>query len=397
MKKLKILTFTTLYPHAGHPTLGIFVEERLRHLHATKEVELKVIAPIPWFPITHPRLNPYAWQGRHTPHLESRHQIEIQHPRYFLVPKLSMNLAPLSLAMASLPYLKKLLAQGYDFDLIDAHYFFPDGVAATILGKMLNKPVIITARGSDLNQIPSYFFPRQMIHWAANRAAGIITVCSALKKILVDDMAVAASKVTVLRNGVDLEKFMPKPRSQLRKRLGLQRPTLLSVGYLIERKGHDLIIEAMQQLPETDLIIVGDGPLLEKLKSLARKFGVRERVRFLGAVPQRELADYYAAADLLVLASSREGWANVLLEAMACGTPVVASRVWGTPEAVCAPQAGLLLNERTADGIAKGVKTLLTTPPERSETRRYAEQFSWLKTTQGQLALFNKISDANSK
>jgi teichuronic acid biosynthesis glycosyltransferase TuaC len=393
MNKTKILTFTTLYPHAGHPSLGIFVEERLRHLKAMETVKIKVVAPLPWFPITHQKLNPYAWQARNSPKQESRHGLEIHHPRYFLIPKLSMNLAPLSIAMASLPHLKRIIDRGYDFDLIDAHYFFPDGVAAIILGKLLNKPVVITARGSDLNQIPSYFLPRQMIRWAANEAAGLITVCAALKKILVEKMGIAEEAVSVLRNGVDLDRFQPQPRSSLRKRLGLHRPTLLSVGYLIERKGHDLVIAAMRDLPDIDLLIAGDGPLRESLHTLACQHGVADRVKFLGGLPQTTLIDYYCGADALILASSREGWANVLLEAMACGTPVLASRVWGTPEAVSAPAAGLLMPERSVQGVIKGVETLLSQPPSRTETRRYAEQFSWTKTSQGQHDLFLKIRD----
>ncbi|MBF0453816.1 MAG: glycosyltransferase family 4 protein [Magnetococcales bacterium] len=390
---MKILTFTTLYPHPGHPTLGVFVEERLRHLHASNQVDLKIVAPLPWFFLTHPRLNPYAWQGRHCPKKESRHGLEINHPRYFLIPKVSMNLAPFTLALSTLPLLRRMIAEGYDFDLIDAHYFYPDGVAAALLGKMLNKPVVITARGSDINQIPRSFLPRQMIRQAAKEAKAMITVCGALKKSLVEEIGVEPEKVTVLRNGVDLKKFHPQERSSLRKRLGINGPTLLSVGYLIERKGHDLVIAALTSLPGMALLIAGDGPLREQLQSQAQRLGVADRVRFVGQLPQAELIDYYAAADLLVLASSREGWANVLLESMACGTPVVASRVWGTPEAVCSEAAGVLMDERSAEGVAQGVKAVLASNPDREATRRYAEQFSWDNTTQGQLDLFHTIID----
>jgi teichuronic acid biosynthesis glycosyltransferase TuaC len=395
MKKPKILTFTSLFPHAGNPTQGLFVMERLRHLKESDQVEIKVVAPLPWFPLTNEKLNPYAWRAKNTPTEESSHGLSIYHPRYFLIPKLGMYMSPFSMVLACLPTLKKIIAQGYDFDLIDAHYFYPDGIAATILGGLLNKPVVITARGSDLNQLPNYFMPRQLIKWAANRADGIITVCAALKKPL-QDMGIDESAITVLRNGVDLEKFSPQDPNPLRKRLGINATTLLSVGYLIDRKGHGLIIKAMTKLEGINLLIAGDGPNKAELLLLIKELGLEDRVKLLGEIPHAELIEYYCAVDALVLASSREGWANVLLEAMACGTPVVASKVWGTPEVVADKEAGVLMAERSIQGVMDGVNKLLKTPPAREKTRIYAQEFSWEKTTQGQLDLFTKILDPDA-
>ena len=214
---------------------------------------------------------------------------------------------------------------------------------------------MITARGTDLNLIPRYNLPRRMIQWAAGHAAGMITVCKALKDTLVD-LGVAPQRIEVLRNGVDLELFRPGARPERRAELGLRGRTLLSVGFLVPRKAHDLAIAALPMLPDTDLLIAGEGPEEASLKALAARLGVAERVRFLGALPQARLRDYYGAADALVLASSREGWANVLLESMACGTPVVASNVWGTPEVVAAPEAGVLMAERTPQALAQAVR-----------------------------------------
>jgi glycosyltransferase involved in cell wall biosynthesis len=301
-----------------------------------------------------------------------------------------MTSAPYTLAHAAVATARRLIAEGYDFDLIDAHYFYPDGVAAVMMGQALGKPVIITARGTDINLIPRYARPRAMILAAARRCDAMITVCAALKDELVQ-LGAPADKVTVLRNGVDLKLFHPESRELARASFGMHRFTVASVGHLIERKGHDLVIGAMARLPDVDLLIAGAGPEEAALRALAARIGVADRVVFLGSVPQARLRTLYAGVDGLVLASSREGWANVLLEAMACGAPVVASNVWGTPEVVAAPEAGVLTRERTADGVAAGIAELRNAQPDRAMTRRYAEGFSWDDTTAGQVRLFEAV------
>jgi glycosyltransferase involved in cell wall biosynthesis len=385
---MKILTFSTLYPHAARPSHGIFVETRLRHLLASGKVESVVVAPVPWFPSRNARFGEYAAHAQ-APAEERRNGIQVFHPRYPLLPKIGMTLAPFLLAVAVRPLIERI-SRDYAFDLIDAHYFYPDGVAAALLGRRLGKPVVITARGTDANLIPRYRLPRAMIRRAARRAAGIITVARALKDDLIR-AGVSGERIEVLRNGVDLQLFRPIERDAARSRLGLSRTTLLSVGHLIPRKAHDLVIGALRSLPEMDLIVIGDGPERETLGTLALQSGVGDRVRFVGALPQDELRSYYCAADALVLASSREGWANVLLESMACGTPVVASRIGGTPEVVSAPDAGVLMIERTAEGVAEAVQRLFARYPDRGATRRHAEGFSWAATTAGQLDLFRRI------
>ena len=166
---------------------------------------------------------------------------------------------------------------------------------------------------------------------------------------------------------------------------------LLSVGHLIPRKGHDLVIAALASLPDLHLLIAGSGPEEAALRSLADRRGVSSRVRFLGAVAHEALPEIYSAADVLVLASSREGWPNVLLEAMACGTPVVATAVDGSPEVVAAPAAGFVVETRSAEALAEGIRALLAAPPSRAETRAYAEDFGWEETTRGQIALFERL------
>ncbi len=387
---IRTLLFSTLYPNSTRPSHGIFVETRLRHLLASGQIETRVVAPAPWFPFRHPMFGEYA---RHAavPRHEVRNGISVEHPRYLLLPKVGMNRAPHDLARAGLKAARRLIASGYDFDLIDAHYFYPDGVAATMIGKALGKPVVITARGTDINLIPEYPKPRQMILDAARDCAASITVCAALKDAIVG-LGGTAEKITVLRNGVDLELFKPQDRQAARATFGMNNTfAIASVGHLIERKGHHLVIEALARLPDAQLYIAGAGEEESRLRALADQLGVTQRLHLLGAIPQARLRTLYNAVDCLVLASSREGWANVLLEAMACGTPVVASKVWGTPEVVASPEAGVLMHERSAHGIVEAIHHLQQSLPEHAATRRYAEQFSWGATTEGQLAIFRNI------
>jgi glycosyltransferase involved in cell wall biosynthesis len=255
------------------------------------------------------------------------------------------------------------------------------------VAREFNLPIVITARGTDLNFIPQYAMPRRMIQQTAQRADGLITVCAALKEPLVE-LGIPASRVTVLRNGVDLEFFRCLPREEARRHFNLKRRTLGSVGHLIERKGHHHVIAALPHLPDTDLVIAGAGEEKAALQTLATRLNVSDRVTFLGSINQEELRLLYNAMDALVLASSREGWANVLLESMACGTPVIASSVWGTPEVVASSDAGVLMPSLDAAGVVAGYRSLFAHLPDRRDTRSYAEQFSWDKTTQGQLDLF---------
>ncbi|MGH8501167.1 MAG: glycosyltransferase family 4 protein [Gammaproteobacteria bacterium] len=386
---MRILTFSSLYPNAARPDHGIFVEQRLRHLIATTEIVSKVVAPVPWFPFGSSLFGKYAAFAR-APAMEVRHGIEVTYPRYPLIPKFGMLAAPLMMAAAMRPIISGLLRSGYDFDLIDAHYFYPDGVAAVKLGQWFNKPVVITARGTDINLIPGYKLPRRMIVWAASHCAAVITVCQALKDALVD-LGVAEHRITTLRNGVDLDLFRPAYRQAARARLQITGTTLLSVGHLVERKGHHIAIEAMKDLPDIRLIVAGDGEMKDELVRFAASLGVAGRVTFAGAVPHEDLPCYYNAADALVLASSREGMANVLLESLACGTPVIATRSWGTPEVVASSHAGVLMEARTPQSLATAVKHLLGAYPNRTETRRYAERFGWQDTSRGQLALFERV------
>lgn len=389
---IKTLLFSTLFPSSTRPVHGIFVETRLRELLKSGEVETRVVAPVPWFPFRHPRFGEYAKMAA-TPWHEIRNGIEVVHPRYFLPPKVGMNIAPAMLARGALPTVRRLLAEGYDFDLIDAHYYYPDGVAAAMIARAVNKPLVITARGTDLSLIPEFPKPRRLILETARQADASVGVCQALMDVL-GEMGIPREKLNVLRNGVDLERFQPIDPTAARAHLGLPPgPRLLvSVGHLIERKGHHIAIEALSGLPaDVHLAIVGDGPERAALERLTAERCLGERVRFAGQVANTELKWWYSAADALTLCSSREGWANVLLEAMACGAPVIATNIWGTPEVVASPVAGELMHERSPAALVAAWQRLFARSPDRAAVRRYAEQFSWDATTAGQLRLFRDV------
>lgn len=389
---MKILTFSSLYPNNRQPSNGIFVESRLRQLLAYSGViDARVVAPVPWFPSRHRVFGSYA-QFAGVESFENHQGIEVWHPKYPVIPKVGMTMAPWLMYRAARSQIKRLRADGFDFDVIDAHYFYPDGVAAMLLAAAFDRPFVVTARGTDINLIPDYPGPRKRILAAIRQASHLITVSAALKQRLCE-LGAPERKTTVLRNGVDLAFFhVSAERDALRERLGFdRRPVLLSVGNLVELKGHHLVIEAMRELTGMQLVIIGDGQQSAELKRMAQDPALAGRVRFAGRLPPAQLVEYYQAADMLVLASSREGWANVLLEAMACGTPAIATPVGGSPEVVGAPAAGQLTTERSASAIVAAVRILERRMPDRSDTRTYAEGFSWDETSQGQIEIFTRV------
>lgn len=389
-RPIRTLLFSTLFPSAARPVHGIFVETRLRELLKSGEVETKVIAPVPWFPFKSQRFGEYGLFAS-TPKRETRNSIEIYHPRYFLPPKVGMNIAPFSLARAALPIVSRLLKSGFDFDLIDAHYFYPDGVAAGLIAKKIGKPFVVTARGSDLNFIAEYENPKKLILETAARARASIGVCKALTDRL-RDLGAEEHKLHVLRNGVDLQRFHPLGRDVARKYLKLpEQRIIVSVGRLVPLKGHEIAIEALAKLSNCYLYIIGDGPLKTSLENLAVTLNVENRLKFVGKVANEQLKWWYSAADVLALSSSHEGWANVLLESMACGTPVVASAIPGTMEVLQSERVGRFMLQRTPDAFIDAINSLFDAPPDPGVVRAYAEGFDWEATTRGQLEIFRSV------
>ena len=383
---MQLLTYSSLYPSAAQPQHGVFVESRLRHITSLEAVSARVVAPVPWFPLSGARFGAYggyAFIARQ----EMRFGMDVRHPRYPVIPKIGMSIAPWLMYRATRGMVAALRDDPVGFDVIDAHYFYPDGVAAAMLGRALGRPVVISARGTDVNLLPDYALPRRQILWAAAQASAIISVSEALKQRMIG-IGIAAEKITVLRNGVDSDLFAPADRDVVRTELGLTRPTMVAVGNVLVSKGQDVAIRSLTILEDTELLIVGAGADEGSFRSLAHNLNVADRVRFVGRVNQGDLARYFSAADVSVLASLREGWPNVLLESMACGTPVVASNVGGVPEIITRPETGRIMTDRTPQALADAVLSLRAAPPPRQTVRAYAEGFGWGETARAQAALY---------
>ena len=386
---IRTLLFSTLFPSSARPHHGTFVETRLRKLLESNTVAARVVAPVPWFPSRNPRFGEYA-QFAATPLAETRHGIDIEHPRYLLPPKIGMTAAPLLLALGARAKIRDLVNTGFDFDLIDAHYYYPDGVAAVLLGKWFKKPVVITSRGSDLNVLADFHWPRQWIRWAWTRAARSVFVSGALSEKMAGIVG-DGRKSIVIRNGVDLQDFPFCDREESKARLGLDSGRwLLFAGRLTRPKGVYEALQTVAALPEEyRLAYVGEGVEADGLARAAQDAGIAHRVLIAGARPQKELATWYSAASVLILPSRSEGVPNVILEALACGTPVVATAVGGIPEVMTSKEAGMLVNSFDVAELVAAVEAVVRSGHDRRSVRKFAQQFSWSETTARQLDVFH--------
>lgn len=387
---LKIATLSSLYPSKSQPGKGVFIENRTAHLQKSADVEVRVIAPVPWFPFSSRRFGAYANYAR-APANDLRNGMSVDYPRYLVVPKLGMSLAPLLMAIGILGTFRELIRNGHDFDIIDAYYFYPDGVAAALVGKWMNKPVVINALGTDVNVIPRYRVPRALIIWASNYASAITTVSRALRQELLN-LGISGEKIHVNLHGVDHAQFTP-PTTPLPQGDRPQRKarTLLCVGNLLEAKGQHLAIESLLHLKDFRLVLVGEGEYEDKLRQQVSNLQLEDRVQFAGHVDHAKLVSYYSTSDALIIPSLREGIPNVILESLACGTPVIATNVGGIPEIINSGVAGILLDDRTPMAIANAVHQLFENYPSIHDVVEFSRQFTWAKTSATQIKIFKAV------
>lgn len=386
---LKLLTLSSLFPSEARPRHGIFVETRLLQLLRDCPVDARVIAPVPWFPSRARMFGSYASYAA-TPRRAIRHGLQVAHPRYPMLPRWGMAFQPDAMAHAAEAELAALQRDGWTPDLIDAHYLYPDGVAAAIVAERCGLPLVITARGTDANVIARLPGPGRRIRWAAQRAAALIAVSTRLRDVLAE-LDIGRGKLSVLRNGVDVERFQPLDREASRRQLGLPPGRLAAcVGNLVPEKGQQLAMEAMVRLPGWHLALVGDGPARGELEDAARRLGLAGRVHFVPTMPQERLAALYSSADVLLLCSTREGWPNVVLEALACGTPVVGNDVGAVGEILTDPMVGRVVPQRDAQLLAAAVEDLLRAPADRAAVRAHAARFDWRTVSLAQWDLFGR-------
>ncbi|HEX3126063.1 MAG TPA: glycosyltransferase [Thermoanaerobaculia bacterium] len=373
---VRLLVFSTVFPNAAQPHHGVFVRERMRGLPrcVPNDVEVRVVAPAPWFPFVsglRPGFRPVV------PKEEIQDGVRVLHPKFLSIPGLAKSLDGIFLFLGSLPTLIRLRRE-FRFDAIDAHFVYPEGLAAMLLGKVFRVPVLITLRGM-LPLLMPYRLRRPQLRYALRKAARIIAVSSSLKEDAVR-LGIDPGRVRVIENGIDPELFRPLDRNEARRSLGVEGPLLVSVGTLSPRKGFHLVMEAMTKLrPDLRFAIVGgdgaEGAMEAELRSLAARLGLEDRVIFAGPRSRAELASWYSAADLFVLASGHEGCPNVVLEALACGTPVVATPVGNVAELVT-PDVGIVA-ERKVSELAEAIGQALSRDWDRQAIRARIEPRTW--------------------
>ena len=383
----RVLALCTLYPNPANPRFGTFVARSMESLAARGDWRVNVINPIGLPPMGLGAFSDRYRARKDVPEESRENGVTVHRPRFTILPKVGARRNASAIAAAALPVAKRL-RQNAPIDLIDAQFFFPDGPAAATLAAELNLPFTIKARGSDITYWAKRDYARQQMRDAAQRASGLLAVSAALARETACALDVPGDTIRVHYTGLDRDRFRPLGHTQVRAQLGEtldfsipnDAPLLASVGALVERKGHDIAIEALARLkrehPEARLLVVGKGDEEAALRRLAAERGLQSHVHFTGSVDHDLLPVLLSAADVMVLPTSNEGLANAWVEALACGTPVVTCDVGGARELVTRDLAGRLV-ERNADAVAAAVRGVLAQPCDPQDVAALAERFDW--------------------
>jgi len=389
---LRILSLSTLFPSPARSGFGRFVANQMRTVAQTGSIDLVMINPIgvpPW-PLS--TREPYRTLAT-CPAQSELGGITVHHPRVTLIPVVGGDSNPGRIVRAVWPLVCRLHAER-PFDLIDAQFFFPDGPAAAEIARRLGLPLTIKARGSDIHYWGTRPRALAQIRKAGDAAARLLTVSAALGR----DMAALGlppTRITPHYTGLDRDRFRVIPRAEARAALpGIlplalpaDAPLLVTPGALIAIKGQALAIEALTHLPAAHLALAGTGPDEAALRAQAARLGLSDRVHVLGQVSHDALPVLMAAADAVVLPSEREGLANVWIEALACGAPLVIPDIGGAREVVTNPGAGQIA-ARTPEAIAQALAALLANPPSQTAVAASAAGFSWQANAQKLIAIW---------
>ena len=375
---MRILTFTSLFPNSLAPNSAIFLLQRISHLAQRNGNQVEVVAPVPCVPkFLRGTSRGYVAS---LPAVDTIANLRVHHPRYPLLPRVSMPLHGLLMYAGCLGLARRLHRQ-HHFDCIDAHYIFPDGLAAVLIGRSLGIPVVLTARGTDIHTFPSFPTIRPQICWALRHAAGVAAVSNSLARIMLE-LEPSIGTAEVIGNGVDGERFLAEDRLLARKKLGLNvdENIVVSVAALKYVKGPDLLVRAASLLkkstPRCRVLFVGKGPELSALQRLASRLNCGDICTFVGPVANEELRHYYNAADVSCLASRNEGWPNVVLESLACGTPVVGSSVGAVPDILNQPELGIVVDP-TPESIHAGLVQAIARRWNSDVLAAYARAKTW--------------------
>jgi len=391
-----LVVLSTLFPSAAEPVAGVFIKERM--FRVARHLPVVVVSPQPWFPLQSLLRSVRPHYRPPKPSFEKVDGIRIFRPRFFALPGMLRRLDGLFIALAALPTLRRLMHDGAA-DVLDVHFGYPDGYAGYLLSRWTGLPYAITLRGKEERLRTVAGIGPRMAR-ALKHADLVIAVSAALRQVGLEMGAREEASIQV-GNGIDIDKFRPIPQSEARLRLGLPREAkvLVSVGSLVERKGFHRVIECLPILmrthPDLHLLVVGsagpEGDYTTQLTALTRSLQLDARVHFLGSVSPTQLHVPLSAADVFVLATRYEGWANVLLEAMACRLPIVTTRVGGNAEVVSHPSLGLLVDFGDSPALLTAMDQALQREWDGDTIRAHAEANTWDGRVAQLISLFRRI------
>ena len=381
-----VLVLSTLYPNPQNPRFGTFVARSLESLAKRGDWAVSLINPIGLPPLGLGALSPRYRDVQNLPELAVEAGITIHRPRFTLIPKVGARRNIAAITKAALAMAHSINSERR-VDVVDAQFFFPDGPAAATLASALGAPLSIKARGSDITYWGGIGHARKAMVDAARQADGLLAVSEALVGEM-RALGMQSDKITIHTTGLDRDRFRPLGHTQLRAQLARElgfalpdsAPLFTCVGALVARKGHDIAVEALSRLeatqPEARLILVGKGEEEASLRRLIGERGLAHRVHLTGAVDHDILPLILSAADIMVLPTANEGLANVWVEALACGTPLVTCDVGGARELVTSDVAGRLV-ERSAQGVADGLASVLADPPDPQDVAALVSGYDW--------------------
>lgn len=398
-KGLRILCISTMFPNPRMPVHAQFVKQRLDALAI--KLDLIVISPIPWFP-GEGHFARYANRSKIPPETATN-AYPTYFPKFFSIPAFLKPLDGVFLAFAVWKFIRFHGLKG-KIDILDCHLAFPEGFAGALVSRVLDIPYVVTLRGHDINELPRFPVRIRQVLFALRHCARYFGVAKALVDGAVQ-LGAPAEKGYASTNGVDTNRFRPTMKAEARKALGLNagKRYMLSVSHLVPRKGVDILLRAHALLrgeghTDLDFIVVGqggeEGDCEFKLRALAAELGIDNEVVWAGAVPNTELHTWYSAADVFCLASEKEGWPNVILEAMACSTPVVAHSTWGVPEIITDPDLGILVTAREPESFAKAISHALEQTWNSVRLRDYALENTWDKVANELMEHFGTVVKA---